>query len=108
MQLSRSVRSFAANKSARATSGLADFVIQQGGIGHVPVILRNVPEGIALKAERQVNGKWIPLESVDHKVHSYYQAVRNVSGSMDCVFNISRPSTDLAEGWRVRIARSEY
>jgi hypothetical protein len=86
-------------------SVLADFTIKRGGIGHVPILLRGVPPGCALKAERHLNGKWIPLESVDIDQNSYYQGVRNADGSMDCVFNITRPSHDLNDPWRIRILK---
>jgi len=82
---------------------LADFTIKRGGMGHVPILLRGVPLGCALKAERQLNGKWIPLESVDIGQNKTYQGVRNADGTMDCVFNIKRPSHDLDDSWRIRI-----
>lgn len=93
-------------QAAANSEVLADFTIARGGIGHVPVIIRNVPQGWALKAERHVAGKWLPLEGADAETHNYYQAVRNASGNMDCAFNITRPSTNLAESWRVRIVKS--
>jgi hypothetical protein len=85
---------------------LADFTIKSGGVGHVPIILRKVPAGSALKAERFVGGKWDALESVDVEQNNYYQGIRNVDGSMDCLFNINRPSKDLNESWRVRIVQA--
>jgi hypothetical protein len=89
----------------RAADGevLADFSIDRGGIGHVPVILRDVPSGRVLRAERYTGGTWVPLESVDIAQNSYYQGIRNPHGGMDCVFNIARPSPDLSKSWRVRI-----
>ena len=48
---------------------------------------------------------WIPLESVDIDQNSYYQGVRNADGSMDCIFNITRPSHDLNDPWRIRILK---
>ncbi len=84
---------------------LADFTINRGGIGHVPILLRGVPSGCALKAERRLNGKWVPLESVDIDQNKTYQGVRNADGTMDCVFNIKRPSNRLDENWRIRILK---
>lgn len=84
---------------------LADFTIERGGIGHVPILLRDVPLGCALKAERHLDGKWVPLESVEIDQNNYYQGVRNSDGTMDCVFNIKRPSHDLDDRWRVRILK---
>jgi hypothetical protein len=84
---------------------LADFTIECGGIGHVPILLRGVPLGCALKAERYFSGKWIPLESVDIGQNKTYQGERNADGTMDCVFNIKRPSANLAESWRIRILK---
>ncbi len=93
--------------AAQNSAVLADFVIPRGGIGHVPIIVRNVPPGIGLRAERQVDGKWVPLESADFGGRSFYQAVRNASGTLDCAFSIRRPSADLAAAWRVRIVKAE-
>lgn len=84
---------------------LADFTIQRGGIGHVPILLRGVPVGCALKSERHLDGKWIPLESVDIGQNNYYQGVRNSDDTMDCVFNIKRPFHDLNGSWRIRILK---
>jgi hypothetical protein len=82
---------------------LADFTVKRGGIGYVPMILRGVPQGSALKAERFLTGKWIPLEWVDHETCDYYQGFLAADGTQDCVFNIARPSKDLTESWRIRI-----
>jgi hypothetical protein len=79
---------------------LADFTIERGGIGHVPIILRGVPLGCSLNAECQRDGKWIP---VDH----YYQGIRDANGLQDCVFNLARPSTGSNGGWHVRIISVE-
>jgi hypothetical protein len=84
-------------------SVLADFTVSSGGIGHVPVVLKGVPLGTALQAQRCVEGQWAPLESVDVARHNYYQGYRNAEGTMDCVFNIDRPYQDLKRSWRVRI-----
>ncbi len=84
---------------------LADFTIKRGGIGHVPILLRGVPLGCALKSERHLDGRWVPLESVDVGQNNYYQGVRNADGNMDCVFNIKRPSHHLDDSWRIRILK---
>lgn len=90
-------------QALKKSNVLADFTIQNGGIGHVPIILRGVPEGSALKAERFIQGKWVSLESVNIEENNYYQGIRNTNGMMDCLFNINRPTTDLEQSWRVRI-----
>ena len=84
-------------------AAFADFTVSSGGIGHVPVIVKGVPSGTALQAQRYVDGLWVPLESVDIARHNYYQGYRNTEGTMDCVFNIDRPNQDLQRSWRVRI-----
>jgi hypothetical protein len=75
---------------------LADVEIPRGGIGHLPLILRNVPAGIALCVERFMDGNWIPAEEA-------WQGIFNPEGTLDCVFNIARPVADLNSGWRFRI-----
>lgn len=92
-------------KASEGGDVLADFTIKRGGIGHVPVILREVPLDCALKVERFLDGKWVPLESVDMDQNSYYQGVRDANGLQDCVFNLIRPSGDLSQSWRVRIVK---
>ncbi len=84
---------------------LADFTIERGGIGHVPIVLCGVPLGCALRAERHINGEWVSLEAVDIGRHSYYQGIQNCEGTMDCVFNIARPSSNLEASWRIRIRK---
>lgn len=93
-------------QSADSGAVLADFTVERGGIGHVPILLKGVPPGSALRAERHLNGKWHPLESMDHDEHSYYQGVLNADGSLDCAFNIARPLNDLSQSWRIRIMQS--
>lgn len=82
---------------------LADFTINGGGIGHIPVVIKNAASGLALKAQRWNNGTWSDLESVDIGNHTYYQALRNADGTTDYTFSIHRPSTDLNQAWRVRV-----
>jgi len=82
---------------------LADFTVDKGGIGHVPVILRGVPLGSALQAQRYVDKMWVPVASAHTGQNDDYQGYRDAKGSMDCVFNIKRPSTELDKPWRIRI-----
>ncbi len=84
---------------------LADLTVNGGGIGHVPVILKGVPMGTALQAQRYVDGDWVSLESVDLGQNNTYQGYQNAQGTMDCVFNIKRSCTELDRSWRVRIIR---
>lgn len=80
----------------------ADFTIESGGIGHVPVVLQGLDQGVTLIAQRYTNGAWLDLESVDIADHAYFQGYLNPEGSMDYVFNLQRPTTNLADAWRVR------
>jgi len=82
---------------------LADFTVNGGGIGHIPILLKGVCKGYALQAQRSVNGIWVSLESVDINQNNYYQGYQDARGTMDCVFNIDRPSTDLTKPWHIRI-----
>jgi len=91
-----------------ATTGgdvLADITIHGGGIGHVPVLLKGVPRGCALQAQRYDDGRWIPLALQDIDRNSTYQGYRDYQGSMNCVFNVKRPFRDLDTSWRIRIQR---
>ncbi|MDF7823569.1 sulfatase-like hydrolase/transferase [Pontiellaceae bacterium B12227] len=82
---------------------LADFTIYAGGIGHVPVVLKGITPGLALQAQRWSSGGWVPLETADVNENNDYQGVQNADGSMDVVFNMPRPSSDLDKSWRIRI-----
>ena len=84
---------------------LADFTINSGGIGHVPVVIKNVPKGTPVSVQRYVGSSWLWLESVDITGNDYYQGCQNADGKMDYVFNINRPSTNLNESWRIRILK---
>lgn len=84
---------------------LADVTVVRGGIGHVPVILRNAPAGLELRAQRWTGSAWVDLEGVDIPGDTYYQANLNGDGSMDYVFTIPRPAADLEASWRIRIIR---
>ncbi|MCP4453887.1 MAG: hypothetical protein GY809_20695, partial [Planctomycetes bacterium] len=91
--------------STTGESILADFTINRGGIGHVPVIIRGIPTGTSLEAQRYVDGEWTPLESSDAGQSNFYQGYEDTQGTLDCVFNVDRPSADLNENWRLRIIR---
>ena len=90
----------------------ADFTVQGGGIGHVPVILRNVQPGFGLSVQRHVPGsnppEWSWLEDADIQGHNYYQCTDKTDGSRDYVYNIPRNpgDTDLNNPWRIRINQS--
>jgi len=84
---------------------LADVTVNRGGIGHVPIILRKAPRGGALRVQRHLDGKWVPLESVGLDQNNDYQEVLDADGTVDCVFNIARPSQDLNSHWRIRIVK---
>jgi hypothetical protein len=99
------LRSYPVEVRAQLGGGavLADFSVNGGGIGHVPVVLMGVPADRVVEAQRRVDGRWVTLESGDGARYDYYQSYRNAQGNRDCVFNIRRPSTDLKETWRIRI-----
>ncbi len=88
-----------------ATHGsiLAEFTINQGGIGHLPVVLKNVYPGTNPQVQRWTGDQWAPLEDVDTDTHSYYQGYLNAASTMDYAFSIKRPTSDLAEAWSIRI-----
>ena len=100
------LRNYPVEIQASTASGdvLADFTVNSGGIGHVPVILKGVYG--ALQAQRYLNGAWVALESVEISQNNYYQGYRDVTGAMDCVFNFTRPSTNLNSSWRMRILKN--
>ena len=85
---------------------LAEFTINSGGIGHLPVVLKNVHPGNDLKIERKINGQWIDLQDVNIDRHDYYQGYFNASMSMDYAFSLKRPSANLEESWTIRILGS--
>ncbi len=87
------------------TEVLADYTVNRGGIGHVPVILRGVPIGASLQVQQQVDGQWIAMEFVGIQQNNNYQGYRDAQGTLDCVFNIQRPSANLDQGWRIRILK---
>ena len=97
----------------QSTSGsrvLADFTIESGGIGHIPLILEWADADLELKVQRYSSGTWVDLESVDIESDTYYQAVLNADGTMDYTFSIPRPAgqNDLDTPWRVRILYAQF
>jgi len=99
------IKSYPVEIEAALGDVLADFTINDGGIGHVPIVVTNVPKGTPVSAQRYIDGAWQWLESVDITGNDYYQGYQNADGKMDYVFNINRPSTNLNESWRVRILK---
>lgn len=85
---------------------LADFTVHSGGIGHIPVLLRGVNRGTVPQVQRYLDEKWIPLEAVDDDQNDYYQGYQDARGSLDYVFNFTRPSPDLNTSWRIRILKA--
>lgn len=89
--------------SCTATTPLADFTLNAGGIGDLPVVLKNVPPNTGLTLQRFLADTWVDLEDVLVDKHDYYQGYYDASGKMDYTFSVKRPSNDLSEAWRVRV-----
>ena len=83
---------------------LMEVDISGGGIGHVPVVLKEVPLGTKLTIERFDGSEWSTLPDVTVEEHAYYQGYYNNKGRMDYVFSIPRPTTGLADTWGVRVS----
>ena len=89
---------------------VADFTFDQGGVGHIPVIIKNVPVGYSLMLQRFHNNQWLGLGGVNlERSQNYYQGTLNGalnSGrAMDYAFSVKRPNNNLAASWRVRVLR---
>ena len=82
---------------------LAEFSINSGGIGHLPVIVREVSPQTTVEVQRFLNGSWQALEGVAIAEHDYYQGYYNASGTMDYAFSLKRPTSDLSQPWKIRI-----
>ena len=82
---------------------LAEFTFPRGGIGHLPVILRDAPPLAKLRAQRFKDGKWKDIENVSTTKHDYYQGYLNNKGKMDYVFSLKRPNHNLTQPWKIRI-----
>ncbi|MDQ8183292.1 carbohydrate-binding protein [Pelagicoccus sp. SDUM812005] len=89
--------------SSESGDVLADFTIDGGGIGHVPVILRNVSKEAVIGVQRYLDGEWVWYEDGSFNKRNYFQGFYNAEGSLDCAFSFKRPSEDLSESWRIRI-----
>ena len=84
----------------------ADFTIESGGLGHVPVIIKDVPAGYYLRVQRYIDSSWVWLEGVNLTSNqNYYQGTLNSAGTMDYVFSIKRPDNDLSNSWKIRVIR---
>jgi hypothetical protein len=91
-----------------ATTGtvLADVTVASGGLGHVPVVIEDVPVGNYLQVQRYNGSAWIWLEDVNLTTNqNYYQGTLNAAGKMDYAFNIDRPDANLAASWRFRVLK---
>ncbi|MDQ8183290.1 carbohydrate-binding protein [Pelagicoccus sp. SDUM812005] len=83
---------------------LADFTINAGGIGHVPMVLKNVDSNISnIQVQRYLNGAWTWYDEGSITEHDYYQGYLNANGNMDYAFSLKRPNSDLSSSWRIRI-----
>lgn len=95
-----------------ASPVLAEFTISGNqGVGHIPVILRDVNPGLEIRVQRRVqpyvNNAWVWLEGVDIGQNNYYQGVMNSSGKMDYCLNINRPAgAALGTKFAVRIVNA--
>lgn len=76
---------------------LADITFTSGGIGHVPVVLKEVNANSKLQVQVWSGSSWRVLDD------GYYQVDLNWEGLEDVVFNLYRPSGELGESWRFRI-----
>lgn len=84
---------------------LAQFQLSVNqGVGHVPVILRDVTPGYEVWVQRNFGG-WQWLEKVNIGQNDYYQGVMNANGKMDYCFNINRPTNSLDSAWEIRIIK---
>lgn len=65
------------------------------GIGHIPVIVRNVGAHKTVYAYVYKDGHWLPASENEANFlnHSYYQATINKNGKKDYVFNVKRPDS---------------
>jgi len=86
---------------------LTDFILNKGGIGHVPIIIKKGLVGKPIKVQRFVDGAWEDYEAIlDFGVH-YFQSYKNKEGLLDHVFTIKRPSDSLESSWRLRVLYDE-
>lgn len=94
--------------AASGSNVLARFTIPGGyGVGHIPIIVKNAPAGLALRAQYQMEGslswEWAQ-ENIGHIAgNEYYQGYLNADGTMDYVFSISRPYRTLSNHMEIRV-----
>lgn len=96
-------QSYPLDLTATGKHVLAQFSINSGGIGHLPVILREVNPRTTVEVQRLLGKSWQPLEEVDIPGHDYYQGYYNASGTIDYAFSLKRPTPDLSQPWKIRI-----
>ena len=77
------------------------------GIGHIPVVVKEAPAGLALRVQYKVSGsdtwEWA-VENTSHITQNeYYQGYANANGTMDYAFNIARPLGSLSKSITVRV-----
>ncbi|MFK7824567.1 MAG: hypothetical protein AB8G05_10440 [Oligoflexales bacterium] len=63
------------------------------GIGHIPIILRDVDANKIIYAHIIADEGWVPAaeDYSNYGKHAYYQAYLNANGMKDYAFNIARP-----------------
>ena len=88
---------------------LAFVVIHKDfGIGHIPVILRNVEADTAVGVQIFKNDQWLWINSSSNGRRCYQQGVTNSYGTVDYAFNIKRPTNDISEHHKIRILKRKY
>lgn len=94
---------------ANPTGAAVDVTINNGGIGHIPVIIKDIPANHFIRVQRNIDGRWYWLEDVNlTQNQNYYQATRNANGNLDFVLNIKRPDNNLNNSWRFRVLKVAY
>ncbi|UOG90781.1 MAG: cellulase family glycosylhydrolase [Candidatus Thiothrix sulfatifontis] len=83
---------------------IADLTIQSGGLGHVPIVVKDATIGKSLKVERYLDGAWVALDIDAATSNSYYQGYQNSRRKIDYAFSIKRPVADLTSSWRIRVS----
>ena len=91
------------------SSVLAHFTMPANkGIGHIPVIVRDVNSGqaVGLQINDGRGWEWLSTVSsgVDIETNNYYQGVKNSSERMDYCFNVQR-TNGLSSSFQVRVLR---
>ena len=87
---------------------VASIVIHKNfGVGHIPIILRNIEAGTTLGAQVFKNDQWHWINISSNGRRQYYQAVTNSYGSLDYAFNIKRPTNDISKPYKIRIIKRD-